>query len=86
MSPTNVSLRHKVVRIYKELLYLGREYPLGYTYFRSRLHAAFISKAALSGEDEIAVAIARAEYVKKEIGAMYYLKRYRTLRQRYDGP
>ncbi|KAM3422050.1 hypothetical protein BST61_g2426 [Cercospora zeina] len=74
-------LRHNVIRIYKELLYLGREYPLGYSYFRPRLHKAFMSKASLSDEDQIRKSIAQAEYVKKEIEALYYLKRYRALKQ-----
>lgn len=67
-SPT--SLRHQVIRIYKELLYLGREYPLGYEYFRPRLHKAFSSKANLTNETEIKKGIESAEYVKKEIEAL----------------
>ncbi|KAM5372212.1 hypothetical protein ACJZ2D_007612 [Fusarium nematophilum] len=53
-----------------ELLYLGREYPLGFEYFRPRLHKAFISKAAERDEDKIRQGIAQAEYVKKEIEAL----------------
>lgn len=48
-----------------ELLYLGREYPLGYDYFRPRLHKAFASQASLADEAEIRKGIARAEFVKK---------------------
>ena len=48
-----------------ELLYLGREYPLGYDYFRPRLHKAFMSKATISDEEQIRKGIAQAEYVKK---------------------
>lgn len=48
-----------------ELLFLGREYPLGYDYFRPRLHKAFISKATERDEDAIKRGIAQAEYVKK---------------------
>ncbi|KXT03142.1 hypothetical protein AC578_7705 [Pseudocercospora eumusae] len=77
-------LRHEVIKIYKELLYLGREYPLGFDYFRLRLHKAFMSKAGLENQEEIKKGIAQAEYVKKEIEALYYLKRYRALKQRYE--
>ncbi|KAF7191683.1 Electron transfer flavoprotein regulatory factor 1 [Pseudocercospora fuligena] len=63
-------LRHDVVKIYKELLYLGREYPLGFDYFRPRLHKAFMSKAGLENQEEIKKGIAQAEYVKKEIEAL----------------
>lgn len=84
MTAQNPALRREVINIYKELLYLGREYPLGYDYFRPRLHKAFTSKASLTDEKEIRKGIERAQFVKKEIEALYYLKRYRTLRKRYD--
>ncbi|KAK1983659.1 complex 1 protein, partial [Colletotrichum cereale] len=66
MSAVNSELRRRVISIYKaELLYLGREYPLGYDYFRPRLHKAFTANAALRDEDAIKQGIERAEYVKK---------------------
>jgi hypothetical protein len=67
-----------------ELLNLGRNYPQGYEYFRNRLHKAFASQAHLNDDEQIRKGIARAEFVKKEIEALYYLKRYRTLKQRYE--
>jgi hypothetical protein len=48
-----------------ELLFLGREYPLGYNYFRPRLHKAFASQASLTDEAAIRKGIERAEFVKK---------------------
>ncbi|KAL1964326.1 hypothetical protein VTN77DRAFT_7011 [Rasamsonia byssochlamydoides] len=83
---TNPELRRQVINLYKELLFLGREYPLGYTYFRDRLHRAFAGKAHLTDPKQIEEGIKRAEFVKKEIETMYYLKRYRTLKQRYETP
>jgi hypothetical protein len=53
------------VELVSELLYLGREYPLGYDYFRPRLHKAFASNASLTDEDEIKRGIERAQFVKK---------------------
>ena len=53
-----------------ELLNLGKEYPLGYQYFQTRLHKAFASQAGLEDQDKIKEAIERAEYVKKEIEAL----------------
>ncbi|KAA8644563.1 uncharacterized protein ATNIH1004_008768 [Aspergillus tanneri] len=53
-----------------ELLFLGRNYPLGYDYFRKRLHRAFSQQAQLSDEEQIRKGIARAEFVKKEIEAL----------------
>ena len=77
-------LRHRVINIYKELLEMGKSYPLGYDYFRPRLHKAFMSQAHLQDEEKIKQGIERAEYVKKEIEALYYLKKYRSMRQRYS--
>lgn len=59
------ALRHQVIAIYKELLYLGREYPLGYGYFRPRLHKAFMARAGERDEAKIRQGIQQAEYVKK---------------------
>jgi hypothetical protein len=81
---TNPALRREVINIYKELLNLGRAYPLGYDYFRHRLHKAFSSQAHLSDEEQIKKSIARAEFVKREIEALYYLRRYRAMKQRYE--
>ncbi|KAL9130942.1 MAG: hypothetical protein Q9217_000988 [Psora testacea] len=67
---TNPALRQKVISVYKELLHLGREYPLGYTYFQNRLHKAFSSQAHLQEEEEIKRGIEKAEYVKKEVEAL----------------
>lgn len=67
---TNPELRRQVINVYKELLNLGRAYPLGYEYFRNRLHGAFSSQAHLSDDEQIKKGIARAEFVKKEIEAL----------------
>jgi hypothetical protein len=44
---------------------MGREYPQGYDYFRTRLHKAFASQRHLTDEAKIKQGIERAEYVKK---------------------
>ena len=64
----NVSLglaKLTVVLLSAELLNVGRQYPLGYEYFRDRLHKAFSSQAHLKDEEQIRNGIARAEFVKK---------------------
>ena len=55
-----------------ELLFLGREYPLGYDYFRPRLHKAFMAKADLQDEAQIRKGIEQAEFVKKGISPSFY--------------
>ncbi|MCJ1455092.1 hypothetical protein MMC28_005446 [Mycoblastus sanguinarius] len=67
----NPALRHQVISIYKELLNLGKNYPLGYEYFQTRLHKAFASQAGIQDEGEIRKGIERAEYVKKEVEALW---------------
>ena len=59
-----------LICVYPELLNLGREYPLGYEYFQTRLHKAFASQAGLQNDKEIKKGIERAEYVKKEVEAL----------------
>lgn len=44
---------------------MGRDYPLGFSYFRPRLYKAFSSQAGLRDEEEIRKGVARAEFVKK---------------------
>jgi hypothetical protein len=65
------------------LLHLGREYPQGYDYFRSRLKRAFSKNKQVSDPKKIAVLIAHGNYVVKELGALYTLRKYRTLKRRY---
>ncbi|KIV89762.1 hypothetical protein PV10_07142 [Exophiala mesophila] len=79
----NVELRRQVINVYKELLEMGKHYPLGYEYYRNRLHKAFMSQANLRDEEKIREGIKRAEFVKKEIEALYFLKKYRAIKQRY---
>lgn len=44
---------------------MGRDYPEGYNYFRTRLHKAFASQKHVSDEEQIKKGIKRAEFVKK---------------------
>ncbi|KAK7509015.1 uncharacterized protein IWZ02DRAFT_371537 [Phyllosticta citriasiana] len=82
--PVNPSLRHQVIRIYKELLFLGRDYPQGYAFFRTRLHRAFASQAALRDQDAIKRGIARAEFVKKGLSVCLFFQPTHLIRIRGD--
>jgi len=44
---------------------MGRDYPQGYDYYRTRLHKAFWSQRQLEDQEAIAKGIQRAEFVKK---------------------
>lgn len=54
-----------VVRYLAELLNLGKEYPQGPSYFRPRLHKAFMANAGLRDEEAIRKGIERARFVQK---------------------
>lgn len=56
---------HCLNHVPAELLYLGRDYPQGYDYYRTRLHKAFASQRHLDDEDKIRQGLKRAEFVKK---------------------
>ncbi|XP_077034078.1 electron transfer flavoprotein regulatory factor 1 [Agelaius phoeniceus] len=77
------SLRSEVIKLYKNLLYLGREYPKGADYFRSRLKAAFLKNKDETDPEKIKQLIARGEFVIKELEALYFLRKYRAMKQRY---
>lgn len=51
--------------IISELLFMGRDYPRGQTYFRHKLYAAFASNMHMQSVKEITDALARGEYVRK---------------------
>ncbi|KAI7780686.1 hypothetical protein LA080_015845 [Diaporthe eres] len=70
-APINPELRKQVIAIYKQLLYLGRDYPSGYQFFRPRLHKAFMANAGLRDEEKIKDGIKRADFVRKEIEALH---------------
>lgn len=62
---------------------MGREYPLGYDFFRERLKQAFLRNRDVTDPEKIKMLIGRAEFVIKEIEALYRLRKYRAMKQRY---
>lgn len=78
-----MSQKSVVINLYKTLLHLGREYPQGYDYFRSRLKRAFMKNQQVTDPKQIEVLIAHGNYVVKELEALYMLRKYRTLKRRY---
>lgn len=75
--------RAQVIRLYKTLLHLGREYPKGYDYFRSRVKSAFLKNSQVTDPEQTAQLLSKADYVIKELEALYMLRKYRTLKKRY---
>ncbi|XP_069556177.1 LYR motif-containing protein 5A [Brachyistius frenatus] len=79
-------LRGEVIRLYKNLLYLGREYPKGAAYFRDRLKSSFMKNKDVTDPDRIKQLVARGDFVIKELEALYFLRKYRTMKKRYYEP
>lgn len=67
----------------KRLLYLGRDYPKGYDYFRSRLKRAFMKNRDVTDPEKIEKMLTLGDYIVKELEALYMLRKYRTLKKRY---
>ncbi|BFZ15878.1 hypothetical protein BsWGS_18917 [Bradybaena similaris] len=80
---SNQALRFRVKQLYRTLLHLGRDYPKGAEYFRSRLHQAFMKNKDVTDEKEVEMLIAKGQYIVKELEALYMLRKYRTLKRRY---
>ena len=66
-----------------QLLHLGREYPKGAEYFRTKLKLAFMKNRDVKDPEQIQQLLARGEFVIKELEALYMLRKYRTLKRRY---
>lgn len=62
---------------------MGRDYPLGYEYFRTRCYRVFLKNSKETDPAKIDQMIKHGEYVIKELEALYMLKKYRTMRARY---
>ena len=76
-------LRSEVIAVYKHLSYLGREYPKGEDWFKPRLKNGFMKNKDVQDPEEIKKLIARADFVAKELEALYALRKYRALKDRY---
>ncbi|KAJ8331684.1 LYR motif-containing protein 5 [Batrachochytrium dendrobatidis] len=77
------ALRYKTRNLYKQLLYIGKEYPLGHAYFKDKLKLAFLKKKDLQDPKEIEQAIMHGEYVYKELESLWFIKKYRAMRRNY---
>ncbi|KAF7402677.1 hypothetical protein HZH66_004944 [Vespula vulgaris] len=78
-----MSQKSKVIQLYKTLLYMGHDYPKGYEYFRTRLRKAFNKNKEERNPEKIDKMIEHGNYVIKELEALYMLRKYRTLKNRY---
>ncbi|KJH46525.1 complex 1 protein [Dictyocaulus viviparus] len=78
-----MSQRKKVIELYKQLYYMGKEYPKGKDWFHKRLKLAFIKNKDENDPKKIDELITKGEFVVKEIEALYSLRKYRAMKNRY---
>ncbi|CAE17991.2 LYR motif-containing protein 5 [Caenorhabditis elegans] len=78
-----MSLRSRVIDLYKNLYHMGKEYPGGSKWFHDRLKLAFSKNKEVQDSKQVEQLIARGEFVVKEIEALYSLRKYRAMKQRY---
>lgn len=83
MSYLTNMFRRRVLYLYKELLYMGKDYPEGYDAFRRKLHGAFRKKSQLDTPGDIEDALDFGEYMKRELITLYSLRTYRSVKRNY---
>src|SRR5690349_5931704 len=66
-----------------QLYYLGGEYPAGAGFFRDKLKKAFMKNKDEKDPAKVDMLIKRGEFVVKEVEALYKLRKYRAMKQRY---
>lgn len=62
---------------------MGKDYPKGFDFFRSRLKKVFQKNRDETDPEKIEKMLAHGNFVIKELEALYMLKKYRTLKKRY---
>ncbi|KAM5221428.1 electron transfer flavoprotein regulatory factor 1-like [Ctenodactylus gundi] len=77
------SLRGEVLNLYKNLLYLGQEYPKGADYFKRHLKNVFFKSKDVKNLEKIKELTNQREFVIKELEALYFLRKYRAMKQHY---
>ncbi|XP_032360844.1 LYR motif-containing protein 5A [Etheostoma spectabile] len=77
-------LRGQVIKLYRTLLYLGRDYPQGSAYFKQRLKSAFMKNKDVTDPDKILKLVARGNCLIKELEAMCFLRKYQVMKKYYE--
>ncbi|GAA6060362.1 hypothetical protein JCM10212_004546 [Sporobolomyces blumeae] len=81
-SPRAPELRFQARRLYKELFYLAKEYPDPNYPIHAKLHSCFLAHVG-ADRAKLEQGIHKAEFIKKELEALYSLKKYRAMKGRY---
>ncbi|CAG5090292.1 Oidioi.mRNA.OKI2018_I69.PAR.g12543.t1.cds [Oikopleura dioica] len=78
-----MATRVRVLDLYKRMLWLGRDWHQGQAQFTRSLSNAFRKNSQEENPEKIEKLIFHAEFVEKEILALYQLKKYRSMKNRY---
>jgi hypothetical protein len=78
------AMRAEVRSLFKRLIFLGHDYPEGYTTVRDKVRAAFL-KNRNAPDEKIPALLAQGDFVVREMEALIKLKKYRTLKRSYYG-
>ncbi|BEJ11273.1 hypothetical protein CspHIS471_0106950 [Cutaneotrichosporon sp. HIS471] len=81
--PSMDEMRARARRAYKDLHRLGRDYPDPDYNFNMRLRRAFEKNSKITDPAKLKQQLDLAEHIKKEILAMYSIRKYRHLRRAY---
>lgn len=75
-----------VRNLYKRLMIVGRDYPLGLDFIRNKTKIEFRKNAHLKNDFEIKKSINNGRWWVKEIHAITTFKKYRVMKARYGNP
>ncbi|THV02790.1 hypothetical protein K435DRAFT_775275 [Dendrothele bispora CBS 962.96] len=78
-----MSQRLRAIALYKELQRLGRDYPDPNYDIHGTIRRLFEKNKHLTDPSEIERALEHGEYMRKEILALYSLRKYRHLKRLY---
>lgn len=77
---------HPLVRdLYKKILVVGRDYPTGLAHVRQKAKEMICKNRDAKGDD-LKRAISYGRYMLREMIGIVQLKKYRTLKRRYEDP
>ena len=76
---------HPLVRnLYRRIIVVGRDYPLGLERVREKAKAKFFENAHLEDGLELRKAVNYGRYMVREMQGVIKLKKYRAMRERYS--
>jgi len=76
-------MQARVRDLYKRILVVGKDYPLGLAHVREKAKAEFFKQKDLQEEVQIKQAVSRGRWMVKEMIGVIQLKKYRTMNKRY---